>query len=70
MVVSTEEEYEAFNEQKTVAMALNNCAEAEIVALGSVSVAEEINVTADAHKVEEEGLSLRRFRNHDVEGTI
>lgn len=51
-------------------MALNNCTEAELTALSSVSVTEETDVMADAREAEEEGLRLHGFWHRHIEGTI
>ena len=64
---SVEEEYKALGDQELVATASDSDGEAEMTALGSVLTAEQLDVTADGRKREEEGLDVPPS-NHRVVG--
>ena len=65
---SAKEKYKALEDQESVATASDSNGEAEMTVFGSVLTAEQLDVTADAHKGEEEGLD-EPASNHRVVGT-
>ena len=66
-VASAEEESEALGDQESVATASESNGEAEMTALGSDLMAEQLDVTADARELEE-GLDVLPS-NYRVVGT-